>query len=34
MIILTAGGEALIRLLRVDSRPVVLPPPKTDAPKR
>ncbi|CAL1691245.1 hypothetical protein MMB232_01381 [Brevundimonas subvibrioides] len=34
MIILTAGGEALIRLLRVDSRPVVPPPSKPPVPRR
>jgi len=34
MIILTAGGDALVRLLRVDSRPVVPPPPKEPQPKR
>lgn len=34
MIILTAGGEALIRLLRVDSRPVVPPLPREPQPRR
>ncbi len=34
MIILTAGGEALVRLLRVDGRPPVSPPPKDPPPRR
>ncbi len=34
MIILTAGGEALVRLLRADARPPVQPPPKEPEPRR